>query len=74
MVKPFQALLLRGYSRAIITAHVPGARMWQSPGPGTNSKMFMFRVKHCLREIATAEIREKYCGERSTRKSRMSVH
>ena len=37
LVKPFQALLLRGYSRAIITAHAPGVRMWPSPGPGTNS-------------------------------------
>ena len=34
----FQAHLLRGYTKAIITAHEPGQHAWPSPDPWPDSK------------------------------------
>ena len=33
MTKPFQALLLRGNTIAIVTAYAPGPHMWPIPDP-----------------------------------------
>ena len=65
MGKPYQALLLRGYTIAIIPwarpAHVsesgPLARLQVPPNSG--SPMFMLGAKPCQREIATEEIPER---------------
>ena len=62
MAKPFQALLLRGCTISIITAHVPilYRDMWPSLGPGPDSQVTA--ALHWLAcEIATDldEIRER---------------
>ena len=37
MAKPFQALMFRSYTNAIITAHAPGQHIGLSPGLPTPS-------------------------------------
>ena len=39
MAKPFQAHMPKGYTKAIITAKVPGPHMWPCPGPRPDSNL-----------------------------------
>ena len=54
MAKPFQALLLRGYTIAIITAHAPDPHLWprQGPGPYSTVQVEKFRLgEGCLSRL-----------------------
>ena len=49
MAKPFQALLLKAYTIAIITAHLPGQHMWVSlPWPYSKCSKTVEGWKSCL--------------------------
>ena len=53
---------LKGYSIAIITAHVPGQHMWVSPGPRPSLQELQNIVKilSSVRARLTLTIFEKY--------------
>ena len=66
MIKPFQILLLRGFTTALITAHAPGQHIWPSRAQGQTQVLQTVEVQcscveleSCQRETATDEILEE---------------